>query len=317
MDSGTPIVVVLHAADRPPAMAQVEALARIRYARSSDLFSALNGADVLFVWDGRTTALSRAWDGAGALRWVHAAGAGVDHLLFPELRESGVVLTHSRGVFDEPMAEYVLGLVLAFAKRLPAIIRGQQRKHWQKRETERVAGSRALVVGGGPIARAVARKLGAAGVVVSGAARVPRADDPDLGDVVPYSELRSVLPRQDWVVVAAALTAETQGMVDASFLRAMRPTARLVNIGRSGLVVQPDLIDALDAGEIAGAAFDVFPDDPLPPSSSLWDMPNVLISPHMSSDVIGWREELVRRFRDNLERYLAGKPMVGVVDKRR
>jgi phosphoglycerate dehydrogenase-like enzyme len=317
MDMSQPIVVVLHGADRPPAMGAVEALSRVRYATASELWSALNGAHALFVWDSRSPVLQRVWDAADSLRWVHAASAGVGNLLFPGMRDSEVRLTNSRGVFDEPMAEYVLGLVLAFAKDLPTTIRMQQRKRWNHRETERLAGSRALVVGTGPIGRAIARKLGAAGVIVSGVGRVARTADPDFGDVVPMADLRAALPDHDWVVLAAPLTPETTGLVDATALRAMRRTARLVNVGRGGLVSQSDLVDALDSGEIAGAAFDVFPDAPLPPSSPLWDMPNVLISPHMSGDVVGWREELVRRFQDNLERFRDGRPLVNLVDKRR
>ncbi|OLR91372.1 D-2-hydroxyacid dehydrogenase [Actinokineospora bangkokensis] len=298
-------------------MEAVEALARVRYTRADGLWSALNGADVLFAWDGRAAGLEQAWDAADDLRWVHAAGASVERLLFPGLRDGEVLLTNARGVFDEPMAEYVLGLLLAFAKDLPATLRMQQRRVVAHRETERLAGSRALVVGTGPIGRAIARKLGAAGVVVSGAGRVPRTADPDFGDVVATSALREALPRQDWVVLAAALTPEHEGLFDRAALRAMRRTARLVNVGRGGLVVQADLVDALDAGEIAGAAFDVFADAPLSPTSPLWDMPNVLISPHMSGDVVGWREELVRRFQDNLRRYRDGRPLQNVVDKRR
>ncbi|PPK61346.1 D-2-hydroxyacid dehydrogenase [Actinokineospora auranticolor] len=309
-------VVVLHGADRPPAMTEVEARATVRYTTADRLGSAIEGADVLLVWESRSTALSGAWAAARALRWVHVAGPAVRHLLFPGLRESGVVVTSSPGVFDEPMAEYVLGLVLAFAKDLPGTLRDQQRRRWQHRETERLAGSRALLVGTGPIARAIARKLTAVGVGVA-ALGAPRAGDPDFGDVRPLGDLRAAVGGYDWVVLALALTEPTAGLVDASVLRAMRPTARLVNIGRSGLVVQPDLVDALDRGELAGAAFDEFGDEPLAPSSPLWGMPNVLISPHMSGDVVGWREELVRRFADNLDRYLTGRPLVNAVDKER
>ncbi|SDD61205.1 D-2-hydroxyacid dehydrogenase [Actinokineospora iranica] len=312
-----PRVAVLHGADRPPAMAPVEGRAEIRYTTADRLRAALDGADVVFVWDRRSTALAHAWQAAHAVRWVHTAGAGVGDLLFSELRDSDVALTSSRGVYDEPMAEYVLALVLAFAKDLATTLRHQQRRKWQHRETERLSGSRALVVGTGPIGRAIGRKLTAAGVRVSAAGRVARRGDPDLGDITPMADLRSALPEADWVVLAAPLTPETTGLIDAAMLRAMRRSARLINIGRAGLVAQSDLVDALDAGEIAGAAFDVFADEPLAPSSTLWGMPNVLISPHMSGDVAGWREELVRRFQDNLDRYIEGKPLLDLVDKRR
>ncbi|GLZ42423.1 D-2-hydroxyacid dehydrogenase [Actinokineospora sp. NBRC 105648] len=318
MDSSPrPTVVVLHGTDRPPAMGQVGLRATVRHTTADNLGTALEGADVLFVWDSRSTALSRVWPAAGRLRWVHSAGASVAPLLFPALRDSPVAVTGSPGVFDEPMAEYVLGLLLAFAKELPATLRDQQRRRWQRRETERLSGSSALVVGTGPIARAIGRKLTAVGVRVSAVGPAARTGDPDLGEIVPMGHLRPAVARNDWVILSAALTPQTTGLFDATVLRAMRPTARLVNIGRGGLVVQADLIDALDAGMLSGAAFDVFADEPLPTSSTLWDMPNVLISPHMTGDVAGWREELVRRFVENLDRFIAGEPLTGVVDKAR
>ncbi|WP_018682250.1 D-2-hydroxyacid dehydrogenase [Actinokineospora enzanensis] len=315
--SPRPTVVVLHGADRPPPTTPIESRATVRYTRADRLGGALEGADVLFLWDARSTALTRVWPAADALRWVHVAGPGVAHLLFPGLRESRVLLTNSPGVFDEPMAEYVLGLVLAFAKDLPATLRDQQRRRWHHRETERLAGSGALIVGTGPIARAIGRKLTAVGVRVSAVGPTARQGDPDLGDVVPLAELRAAASGADWIVLALTFTEQTKGLVDADLLRALRPTARLINIGRSGLVVQAALVDALDKGMLSGAAFDVFADEPLAPSSPLWGMPNVLISPHMSGDVAGWREELVRRFVDNLDRYRAGLPLISVVDKER
>jgi phosphoglycerate dehydrogenase-like enzyme len=174
-----------------------------------------------------------------------------------------------------------------------------------------------LVAGTGPIGRAIGRKLAAVGMTVTGLGRTPRAEDPDLGEVLPMSSLPEVLPGMDWVVLAAPLTDETRGMVDAKVLAAMKPTARLVNVGRGPLVVQDDLVAALGAGRLAGAALDVFADEPLAPSSSLWRLPNVIVSPHMSGDVVGWRSELVALFHDNLTRYLDGEPLRNVVDKAR
>ncbi|GAA4422874.1 D-2-hydroxyacid dehydrogenase [Actinokineospora soli] len=216
-------------------------------------------------------------------------------------------------MFDEPMAEYVLALVLAFAKDLPATMRLQQRRVWQHRETERLAGAHALVVGVGPIGRAIGRKLRAVGVSVSALGAAARADDPDFDSVAPMSDLRIALAGADYVILATPLTAATHGLVDEHALRAMKPTARLVNISRGGLIVLPDLVDALDKGALAGAALNVFADEPLPKSSPLWDLPDVVVSPHMAGDVKGWRDELVRLFADNLDRYIAGAPLINVV----
>nr|WP_075020618.1 D-2-hydroxyacid dehydrogenase [Actinomadura madurae] len=297
-------------------MAEAERLARVRYVRETELAEALPGADVLFMWDFLSDALAGAWPASGGPGWVHIASAGVDRLMFPALIESETKVTNSRGVFDEPIAEYVLGLVLAFAKDLPGTLRLQGERRWRHRETERVTGSRALVVGTGPIGRAIGRRLSAAGLAVTGAGRTARDADSDLGLVHPMERLDEALAEADYVVLAAPLTPQTRGMIDAAALDRMRPSARLINVGRGALVAEPDLVKALRAGRIAGAALDVFEDEPLPPSSPLWDMPNVIVSPHMSGDVIGWRDELVRLFAANLGRYVSGRPLRNVVDKR-
>ncbi|WP_431521529.1 D-2-hydroxyacid dehydrogenase [Actinomadura madurae] len=313
---GPPDVVVLVGDVEPRGMAEAERLARVRYVRETELAEALPGADVLFMWDFLSDALAGAWPASGGPGWVHIASAGVDRLMFPALIESETKVTNSRGVFDEPIAEYVLGLVLAFAKDLPGTLRLQGERRWRHRETERVTGSRALVVGTGPIGRAIGRRLSAAGLAVTGAGRTARDADPDLGLVHPMERLDEALAEADYVVLAAPLTPRTRGMIDAAALDRMRPSARLINVGRGALVAEPDLVKALRAGRIAGAALDVFEDEPLPPSSPLWDMPNVIVSPHMSGDVIGWRDELVRLFAANLGRYVSGRPLRNVVDKR-
>ncbi|NDU73717.1 D-2-hydroxyacid dehydrogenase [Actinomadura sp. DSM 109109] len=313
---GPPDVVVLVGDVEPRGMAEAEALARVRYVPETGLAAALPEADVLFMWDFLSDAVAAAWPASGGPAWVHTASAGVDRLMFPELVSGDTVITNSRGVFDEPIAEYVLGLVLAFAKDLHTTVRLQGERRWRHRETERITGARALVVGTGPIGRAIGRRLSAAGLVVSGAGRTARAADPDLGTVHPMERLGEALAGADYVVLAAPLTPQTRGMVDAAALGRMRPSARLVNVGRGGLVVEADLVEALRAGRIAGAALDVFEDEPLPASSPLWDMPGVIVSPHMSGDVVGWRDELVRLFADNLGRYVSGRPLRNVVDKR-
>jgi phosphoglycerate dehydrogenase-like enzyme len=312
-----PIVVVLTGADLPPGMSVVEQRAEVRYATDERLADELAGAEVLFVWRPRPGAISRAWPKADALRWVHTASAAPGALLSPELVASEVLVTSSRGLFDEPIAEYVLGLVLAFAKDLPGRMRLQQEKAWRHRETERLAGKGVLIAGTGTIPRAIARKLRAVGMRVRGVGRVGRADDPDLGVVLPMDRLTEGVRSADYLVLAAALSEETRGMVDGRVLAAMKPTARLINVGRGGLVVLDDLVRALRGGRIAGAALDVFADEQLDESSPLWALDNALISPHMSGQVIGWREELVTLFADNLTRYVEGVALRNIVDKHR
>ncbi|GAA4935590.1 D-2-hydroxyacid dehydrogenase [Streptomonospora halophila] len=319
-------LAVLHGGELPPGSARLDdhpGLASVRYATADRLGEVLPGADALFVWDLFSEALEAAWPKADSLRWVHAATAGVDNLMFDGLVGSDVVVTNSRGVFDEPMAEYVLGLVIAFAKDLPATLGHQSRREWRHRETERVGGKHALVIGTGPIGRAIARRLRAVGMTVEGAGRAARPEDPDFGTVVEASQdtaapgLAEALPRADYVVLAAPLTDATRDLADAAFLARMRPGARLINVGRGPLVDEDALVRALHAGSIAGAALDVARTEPLPADSPLWDAPGALVSPHMSGDVVGWLDELVDLFTDNLDRYLDGNPLRNVVDKSR
>ncbi|KAA5834232.1 D-2-hydroxyacid dehydrogenase [Saccharopolyspora hirsuta] len=317
MINRTPTVVALHGGNPPAELARIGASTELRYAEAHELPTAVVGADVLFVWDFRSGAIADAWPHADSLRWIHAASAGVDRLLFPALRDSEVVLTNSRGVFDQPMAEYVLGTVLAFAKDMHTTLRLQDRKQWQHRVTERIAGKSVLVVGTGPIGRAIARQLTAAGLRVSGAGRTGRAEDPDFGDVHASDDLAHVIGAFDYVVLAAPLTEKTKGLVDAEVLAHCRPGARLINVARGELVVEDDLVAALRAGQLAGAALDVFESEPLPESSPLWEMPGVLVSPHMSGDTVGWVDELVDLFLTNLRAFTDGAQLTNVVDKQR
>ncbi|GDY33571.1 2-hydroxyacid dehydrogenase [Gandjariella thermophila] len=274
------------------------------------------GTDILFVWDFLSTAVADAWPAADRLRWVHVASAGVDRLLFPELRDSDVVLTNSRGVFEESIAEYVLGLVIAFAKDLVGTVDAQRERRWHHRETERVVGRTALVVGSGPIGRAIARMLRAVGLRVAGVGRAARDGDPDFGTVYPFGSLTDRLPHADFVIAVAPLTEQTEGMFNATTLATMKPSARLINVGRGAHVVTDDLVRALEGGVIAGAALDVFEEEPLPASSPLWSMPNVLVSPHMSGDFVGWLPALAELFVDNFHRWRSGRPLRNVVDKK-
>lgn len=307
-------VAVLCGEQRPPGMQRVEAMAEVRYADAAGLPAALPGADALFVWDFLSTAVADAWPYTDRLRWIHIASAGVDRLLFPELAGSDVAVTNSRGVFDRPIAEYVLGLVLAVAKDLPATLALQQTASWQHRETQRVDVQHALVIGTGSIGGAIGRLLAAVGLTVTGVGRTARTED--FGEVRPADELSELLPAVDYVIVAAPLTDATRGMLDIAALRRMKPSAWLLNVGRGAIVVEADLVQALSAGTIGGAALDVFSCEPLPPDSPLWLMPNVIVSPHMSGDFVGWHEALVELFAANLERWLAGAALHNVVDKR-
>ncbi len=312
------VVAVLCAADgrRPPHLDAVERRADVRYTDAAGLGDVVAGADALLLWDFFSTAVSDVWDRVDRLDWIHVAAAGVDTLLFDALVESEVTVTNARGVFDRPIAEFVLALVLARAKQLPRSLALQRARVWAHRETEGIAGRSALVVGVGAIGRETARLLGAVGMQVSGAGRTARSGDPDFGEVRSSADLASYVGEFDHVVLVTPLTEQTRGLVGREVLEAMRPTAHLVNVGRGPVVDEPALVEALRTGGIAAASLDVFATEPLPDDSPLWSLPQVVVTPHMSGDARGWWDTLARQFADNAQRWLDGEPLVNVVDKR-
>ncbi|NEB04734.1 D-2-hydroxyacid dehydrogenase [Streptomyces sp. SID13726] len=306
-----PTLLVLDA-DPLPRLGRLTGRARIEHADETTLAERLPFADVLLVWDFTSTAVRDAWPGEGPRpRWVHTASAGVDHLMCPELVASDTRVTNARGVFDQPIAEYVAALVLTMAKDLPRTLDLQREGVWRHRESQRVAGTRACVVGSGPIGRAIVATLKALGITTALVGRRSRTGvhGPD--------DLDRLMARADWVIAAAPLTAETLGMFDARRFGVMQPSARFINIGRGQLVVEDDLVAALAKRWITGAALDVFESEPLPPDSPLWHVPGLIVSPHMSGDTIGWRDQLGTQFVELYDRWEAGRALPNVVDKGR
>ena len=311
-----PVVVVLCASSdqRPPHLEALDGRVTLRYADAAGLASAVGEARALFLWDFFSTAVADVWSHCDRLEWIHVAAAGVDTLLFDGLRESRVTVTNARGVFDRPIAEYVLASVLAHAKRLHESHDLQREAVWRHRETRTVAGARALVVGTGGIGREIARLLRAVGLQVRGAGRTARTNDVDFGDVVASADLVHQVGWCDYLINAVPLTPQTRGLINAEVFAALRPSAHLVNVGRGATVVQHELADALAASRFDGASLDVFEREPLPADSPLWCLPEVVVSAHMSGDVTGWRDVLARQFVANAERWLAGEPLENVVD---
>lgn len=278
--------------------------------------------DVVFHYNQPRDALRANWELCGRLRWVHIGGVGVDWALFPELVASEVVVTNSRGIFDTTLPEYLLTLMLALVKDLPTTLRAQATHEWQHRLLQPLHGGRALIVGAGSIGRAGARLLRSLGLEVTLVGRRERAGEPgeragELGEgrIRGIDALPELLPEADWLILLAPLTPETRGLIGAAELALLSPGARVVNIGRGPLLVEAALIEALRSGRLAGAGLDVFEREPLDPRSPLWDMPNVIVSPHVGGDVVGTPDAFGRAFLANLERYIAGQPLQNVVDK--
>lgn len=310
------VVVTGTEADPPPGIDALVGRAEVRYAGSREQAArAFEDAEVALLWDHGRELLEAAWPSATRLRWVQASSAGVDEVLFPGLVESDVELTNARGIFDESIAECVVGLLLAVVVDLPGILDRQRVRLWEHRYTGRLAGSSLLVLGAGSIGRAIGAKAKALGMRASAVARTAREDDV-FGEVAGVGSLHEVLGGADYVVNALPLTSETRRLLGADEFALMRPTARFVNVGRGGTVDESALVAALREGRIAGAALDVFEQEPLPADSPLWGMPNVLVLPHMSGDFEGYEAALVELFLDNFDRFLRGAPLHNRVDKR-
>jgi phosphoglycerate dehydrogenase-like enzyme len=263
---------------------------------------------------------------APKLRWVQLDTSGADHVRRSALWDhEPVTITSIAGVSPRPMAEYVMAMILGFAHRLPTAARMRAQRHWPS-DAERwelygpahLPGSRLLIVGYGRIGRGIARAAQGFGIAVVG---VSRSGSRDYGEEIPGVRMASVtdldaeLPAADWVVVCTPGTTETSGLIGARQFAAMKDGAHLVDVARGGVVDEPALLDALDSGRLAGAALDVFAQEPLPADSPLWDHPGIVATPHISGLASDY-EDLVRGlFKENIERYLAGRPLVNTIDR--
>jgi phosphoglycerate dehydrogenase-like enzyme len=314
----TSVAVLLAKGEPPPdGLELVSALADVHLVDdATTLALALPRTDVLFVWDFRSDLLRTPWPVDSSVGWIHTGSIGVDAVLVDPVIERDIVVTNTRGVFERPIAEYVLGLILIFAKDLRGTLALQQQQRWEHRETETIHGARVLILGAGGVAREVAPLLRAAGMEVQVVGRTARTGDSALGDVRASADVNLLLPTADYVVLALPLTSETRGYLDRRRIGLLSPRARIINIGRGPLLDEDALLAALRSQAIAGAALDVFATEPLPPEHPFWTMDRVIVSPHMSGDLIGWERAAVALFADNLRRWLAGEELNNLVDKR-
>jgi phosphoglycerate dehydrogenase-like enzyme len=267
-------------------------------------------AEILFAWKFPPSLLAQ----MERLRWIQSTGAGVDHIMAARPVPAGVTVTRMVDVFSPAMAEYVLGYLLAVTLRVPLILERQRERRWQPFAAPLLRGKTVVVVGLGSIGREVCRTLRAAGLHVVGVSRGGQAVA-EADEVLPVTRLDEALPRADFLALAAPLTDETRGLIDARRLALLPRHAWLVNIARGALVRESELIAALRDGALGGAVLDVFETEPLPPESPLWAMENVVVTPHISGP-----DDLAvntRRLLENYRRFRAGQPLEGVVDVER
>jgi phosphoglycerate dehydrogenase-like enzyme len=267
-----------------------------------------------FVWNFRSTVIPDAVEQLTRLRWVHVAASGVDASLSDPIRRRAITFTNSRGVTAEAMAEYALALLLGLAKDLPRTLDDQLHRRWAPRLSTMLAGRTMVTLGVGAVNRALASRAAALGVRVIGVARRAHPPYPGFERIDAVSDLRPALAEADLLVIATPLTPQTARLIGAEEFAALRPGATVVNIGRGAVIDEAALLAALRSGHLAGAALDVLWREPLEPEHELWSMPNVIISPHMSSDFVGWEEAMVDLYVANLRRYLSGQDLLNVVD---
>lgn len=302
------------AADFP----QLEIVSRSSYEGVEDH---LRDAEVIFTISLRPEQLAL----TRRLRWIHAPTAAVHQFLFPELVSSDVILTNSREVHGPVVAEHVISLIFALARKIPQSVRLQQKREWGQRQIwaegarpQEVADSTVGLIGVGSIGRRVARMASAIGMrVIAVREQVEMGKPPGVDEIFPFASIDQMLEQSDYVVLAAPLTSATRGLLNAERFAAMKPTAYLINVGRGPQVDESALAEALRTRRIAGAALDVFEREPLPADSPLWNLDNLLITPHTA----GLTDKLWHRhyelFSHNLRRYLAHEPLEYIVDKQK
>jgi len=241
--------------------------------------------------------------------WVQTLNSGVDAYALDALADRGVAVTNAAGIAANPIAEQVLGYLLTFERRIHTGIRQQERDGlWQRYSAGELRGKTLGIVGVGAIGTRVAELAAAFEMEVIGTKRTPETAPSTVDEVHPPEGLPELLARSDYVVLACPLVEETRGLIDAEALMSMRSNAVLVNIARGPVVDESALEDALQQGRIRGAALDVFESEPLPPSSVLWDLPNVVITPHMAGSTPRYADRIASLVGENYAHYAAGEP---------
>jgi phosphoglycerate dehydrogenase-like enzyme len=277
-------------------------------------------SEILIAWSVRPEQIKSAKN----LRWVHSPAAAVHQLIFPELVNGDIILTNAREVHGPVVAEHVIALIFALAKKIPQSVRFQQARTWAQQliwdefpHPSEIGGATLGLVGLGSIGREVVKRAAALGMRVIAVREHPERGSEGAQQIFPATQLDEFLQQSDYVVLAAPVTTATRALIDAARLAKMKPASFLVNVGRGPLVDEAALAEALRKKQIAGAALDVFSKEPLPSDSPLWNLPNLLITPHTAALTEKLWERHYALFTENLRRYLSRQSLLGIVDKKK
>lgn len=301
----------------------------------------LHDADAVVTWSLRPEQLAL----AKKLRWIHSPAAAVHQLMIPEIINSDIIVTNSSRVHGPVVAEHVVALIMSLARCIPSVVRYQEKHIWSQQNLwnnrprpREIAGATLGIVGLGTIGTYVARHASALGMRIvatrehpekglpnfltdktPGAAPFPEGDGANHkqsgNEVFGPDQVDRLLEQSDYVLLSAPLRPNTRALINAGRLAKMKPDACLINVARGALIDQTALVDALRKRKIGGAALDVFETEPLPPESPLWDLPNVLITPHSGAITEQLWDRHYAHISENLRRFIAGAPLIGVVDK--
>jgi D-2-hydroxyacid dehydrogenase (NADP+) len=277
-------------------------------------------AEIAIAWSVRPAQIAA----TKKLRWIHSPAAAVHQLIFPELIDSDIVLTNAREVHGPVVAEHVIALIFALAKKIPDAVRLQEKHEWGQQRmwdelprVREVAGATVGLVGLGSIGRGVAKTAKALGMHVSAVREHPEKGSEGTDAVFGPAQMNEVFRQADYIVLAAPVTDGTKAIANAERLALMKPDACLINVGRGPLVDEAALAAALRDRKMGGAALDVFPKEPLAADSPLWDVPRLLITPHTAALTDKLWERHYALFSENLRRYLNHQTLLGLVDKRK
>ena len=252
---------------------------------------------------------------AKRLQWIQSSAAGMDHCLVPSVLAADILVTSASGVLARQVTDHTMALLGGMLRDLPTFFRAQQQHEFIRRPTRDLFGARVGIVGMGGNGRLLARVLKAFDTQILATDWYPEQEIACVDKLLPADALDEMLPQVDILILAAPLNEHTRGMIDARRLRMLPPDAVLINVARGPLVVEEDLIQVLQAGHLWGAAVDVTEVEPLPPESPLWDMPNVIITPHVGGQRASRVDDITELFCQNLQRYQSGQPLLNRVDK--
>jgi phosphoglycerate dehydrogenase-like enzyme len=272
----------------------------------------LKDAEVMFGFRLPKDVLKRAPE----VKWIQMMTAGVERYLDADMVKSDVVITNASGLAAIPIAEWLMNVMLMFARQMPRYFKNKEDVRWERYPAAVLRGKTVGIIGLGAIGSETAHRAQAFGMKVIGCRRSQRRAR-YCDAMVPRERLPELLHESDYVIIAVPWTPETAGMIGAMELSAMKPSAYLLNIGRGDIINEPELIKALETKQIAGAGLDVFSQEPLPPTSPLWKLPNVIMTPHIAGSMEDYIGQACDLFVKNLEHYVAGKKLFNVVDKKR